>query len=99
MKPPEEDMSPEPSLWIWNPEPWTPLELDLSVNSSDPITSSSDKPEPVTTGPKDTTPKELNSLTPFSMSAEKKLKDVTASKDSKLPTPSEEELDPEWELF
>jgi len=33
------------------------------------------------------------------MSAEKKLKDAIASKDSKLPTPSEEELDPEWEPF
>jgi hypothetical protein len=58
-----------------------------------------DKPELVTTGPKDTTPKELNSLTPFSMSSEKKLKDVIASKVSKLPTPSEEELDLVWEPF
>jgi len=91
-------MFPEPSLWIWNPEPWTPLEPDLSDNSSDPITSFSDKLELVTTGPKDITLKELNSLTPSSMSVEKKPKDVIASKDSKSPTPSEEELDLEWEL-
>jgi hypothetical protein len=57
---PEEDMYPEPSLWILNPVPWIPLELDLSVNSSDPTTSSSDKPEPETIGLKDITPKELN---------------------------------------
>jgi hypothetical protein len=49
-KPPEEDTSPEPSLWIWNPVLWIPSELDLSVNYSDPTTSSSDKPEPETTG-------------------------------------------------
>jgi hypothetical protein len=98
-KPLEEDMSPELSLWILNPVPWTPSEPDLSDNFSDPITSSSDKPEPVITGPKDTIPKELNLLTPSSMSSEKKLKDVIAFKDSKLPTLLEEELDPEWEPF
>merc|ERR1712166_398190 len=43
-RPPEEDTSPEPSSWISSQEPWTPSELDLSVNSSDPTTSSSDKP-------------------------------------------------------
>jgi hypothetical protein len=59
-KPPEEDTSPEPSLWIWNPVPWTQSELDPSDNYSDPITLSSDKPEPETTGLKDTTLKELN---------------------------------------
>jgi len=59
----------------------------------------SDKLEPEITGPKDTIPKELNLLTLSSMLSEKKLKDVIASKDSKLPTLSEEELDPEWELF
>jgi len=91
-------MFPEPFLWIWNPEPWTLLELDLSDNFSDPITLFSDKLELVTTGPKDITLKELNLLTLFSMSAEKKLKDVIAFKDSKSPTPSEEELDLEWEL-
>merc|ERR1711865_413828 len=45
--------SPEPSSWISSPEPWTPSEPDPSDNSSDPITSSSDRPVPVTTGPRD----------------------------------------------
>ena len=97
MKPLVVDTFPEPSLWIWNLEPWTPLEPDPSVNSSDPITLFSDKLELVITGPKDITLKELNLLTPFSMSAEKKLKDVIACKDSKSPTPSVEVLDLEWE--
>merc|ERR1711865_391315 len=56
-KPPEEDMFQEPSSWISNQEPWTPSELDHSVNSSDQTTSSSDKPVPVTTGPRVITPK------------------------------------------
>jgi hypothetical protein len=59
-KPLEEDMSPEPSLWIWNPVLWTQSELDLSVNFSDPITLFLVKLVLVTTGPRDTTPKELN---------------------------------------
>jgi len=58
-----------------------------------------DKLEPEITGPKDIIPKELNSLIPFSMLSEKKLKDVIAFKVSKLPTLLEEELDPEWEPF
>jgi hypothetical protein len=85
-KPLVEDTSPELSLWILSQEPWIQLELDLLVNSSDLITSSSGKVVPETTGPKVTILKELNSLTQFSMSPERKLKDVTASKDSKLPT-------------
>jgi hypothetical protein len=60
MKPLEEDMSPELFLWILNQEPWIQLELDLLDNSSDPITSFSDKLEPETIGLKDITPKELN---------------------------------------
>lgn len=99
MKPLEEDTSQEPSLWISSQELWTPLELDHSVNSSDPTTSSSDNPELETTGPRDTTPRELNSLTPSSTSSERKLKDVTASKDSKSPTLWEEEPDLVWEPF
>lgn len=59
-KPPEEDTSQELSWWILNLVPWTQLELDHSDNYSDQITSFSDKPEPVTTGLKDITPKELN---------------------------------------
>merc|ERR1712100_785316 len=83
-----EDTSQEPSSWISNQEPWTPSELDHSVNSSDQTTSFSDKPVPVTTGPRVTTPKVLSSSTPSSMSSERRLKDVTAFKVSKLPTPS-----------
>merc|ERR1712228_641393 len=90
--------SPEPSSWISNPEPWTPSELDPSVNSSDPTTSSSDKPVPVTTGPRVTTLKELNSSTPSSMSSVKKLKVAIASKVSRSPTPSVVVPDPVWEL-
>merc|ERR1712196_341210 len=86
-KPPVVDTSQEPSSWISNQEPWTPSELDLSVNSSDPTTSSSVKPVPVTTGPRVTTPKVLSSLTPSSMSSVKKPKVAIASKVSKLPTP------------
>merc|ERR1712178_521150 len=97
-KPPVEDMSQEQSLWILSQEPWTQSEPDHSVNSSDQTTSSSDKPEPVTTGPRVTTLRELSSLTPFSMSSERKPKAATASKVSKSPTLSVEELDPVWEL-
>merc|ERR1711988_869365 len=97
MKPLEEDTSQELSSWILSQEPWTPLELDHSVNSSDQTTSSSDKPEPVTTGLRVTTPKVLSSLTPFSMLSERKPKVAIASKVSKLPTPSEVVPDPVWE--
>merc|ERR1712166_1609336 len=96
-KPLEEDTSQEPSSWISNQEPWTPSELDHSVNSSDLITSSSDKPVPVTTGPRVITPKELNSSTPSSMSLERKPKVAIASKVSKSPTPSVVVPDPVWE--
>merc|ERR1711981_733080 len=82
------DSSQEPSLWISSQEPWTPSELDHSVNSSDPITSFSDKLELVTTGPKVITLKVLNSSTPSSTSSEKKLKVVIVSKVSRSPTPS-----------
>ena len=96
MRPLEEDTSQELFLWILNPEQWTPLELDPSVNSSDLTTSSSDKVEPETTGPRDTTLKELNLLTQSLMSPERKLKDATAYKDSKSPTHWEVELDQVW---
>merc|ERR1711959_124023 len=92
-KPPVEDMSQEPSSWILSQEPWTPSELDHSVNSSDQTTSSSDKLVPVTTGPRVTTPKVLSSSTPSSMSSERKLKVVIAFKVSKSPTPSVVVLD------
>ena len=95
----EEDTFQEPSLWILSQEQWTQWEQDHLVNSSDQITLFSVKLEPVTTGLKDTTPKELNWLIQYSMSLEKKLKDATAFKVSKSPTPSEVELDLEWELY
>jgi hypothetical protein len=99
MKLPVEDMSQELSSWILNQVPWIPSELVHSVNSSDQITSFSDKPEPVTTGLKVIILKELNSLTQFLMLSEKKLKVVIAYKDSKSPTLLEVVLDPVWELF
>merc|ERR1712010_143664 len=96
-RPPAADTSQEPSSWILSQEPWTPSELAHSVNSSDQTTSSSDKPVPVTTGPRVTTLKVLSSSTPSSMSSERKLKVVIASKVSRSPTPSVVVLDPVWE--
>merc|ERR1711939_1161643 len=96
-KPPVEDMSQEPSSWILSQEPWTPSELDHSVNSSDQTTSSSDKPVPVTTGPRVTTPRELSSSTPSSMSSERKPKVAIAFKVSRSPTLSVVVPDPVWE--
>merc|ERR1712167_514649 len=96
-KPPVEDMSQEPSSWILSQEPWTPSELDHSVNSSDQTTSFSDKPVPVTTGPRVITPRELSSLTQSSMSSEKKPKVAIASKVSRSPTPSVVVPDLVWE--
>ena len=83
MKPQEEDMYQELSLWILNQELWTLLELDHSVNFSDQIILFSDKLEQEITGLKVTILKELNLLTQSSMLLEKKLKDVIAYKDSK----------------
>merc|ERR1712195_264188 len=82
-KPPVEDMFQEPSLWILNQEQWTPSELDHSDNSSDQTTSSSDKPVPVTIGPRVITPKVLSSSTQSSMSSERKPKVAIAFKVSK----------------
>merc|ERR1711990_739284 len=97
MGPPVEDTSQEPSSWISNQEPWTPSELNHSVNSSDQTTSFSDKLVPVTTGPRVTTPRELSLSTQSSMSSEKKLKVAIASKVSRSPTPSVVVPDPVWE--
>merc|ERR1712072_376336 len=97
MKPPVEDTSQEPSLWILNQEPWTPSEPDHSVNFSDQTTSSSDKPVPVTTGPRVTTPRVLSSSTPSLMSSERKLRVAIASKVSRSPTPSVVVPDLVWE--
>ena len=60
MKLPVDVMFQELSLWILNQVLWTLSELVHSDNSSDQITSFSDKPEPVTTGLKVIILKELN---------------------------------------
>merc|ERR1712078_633965 len=96
-RPPVEDTSQEPSSWISSQEPWTQSELDHSVNSSDQTTSFSDRPEPVTTGPRVTTPRVPSSSTPSSMSSERKPKVAIASKDSRSPTPSVVVPDLVWE--
>merc|ERR1711881_679433 len=96
-RPLEEDTSQEPFSWILSQEPWTPSELDHSVNSSDQTTSSSDKPEPETTGPRVTTPRVLSSSTPSLMSSERRLKVATAFRASRSPTPLVVELDLVWE--
>ncbi len=72
---------------------------DHSDNYSDQITLSLDKPVQETTGQKATTLKVLNLLIPSSMLLEKKLKDVTAFRDSKSPTPLVVVLDLVWEPF
>merc|ERR1712166_1351988 len=61
---PEAVTSPAPSSWISSPVPWTPSVLDPSDNSSAPTTSCSVRLVPVTTGPRDITPKVLSSPTP-----------------------------------
>jgi hypothetical protein len=94
---PVEDTFQEPSLWISSQVPWTPSELDHSVNSSDQTTLSSDKLVPVTTGPRVITPKEPSSLTQSSMSLERKPKVAIASKVSRSPTPSVVVPDLVWE--
>ena len=97
-KPLEADMSQEPSLWISSQVPWTPSVPVLSVNSSVQTILSSDNLVPVTTGPKVTILKVLNSLTPSLMLCVKKPKVAIASKVIKSPTPSVVVPDPAWEL-
>merc|ERR1712176_1408851 len=82
------DSSQELSSWISNQERWTLSELAHSVNSSDQTTSSSVRPVPVTTGPRVTTPKVPNLLTPSSTLSERRPKVAIVSKVSKSPTPS-----------
>merc|ERR1711935_308346 len=96
-KPPEEDTCQEPSSWISSQEPWTLSELDHSDNSSDQTTSSSDRPVPATTGPRDITPRVPSSSTPSLMSSERKLRVAIAFKVSRSPTPLVEVPDPVWE--
>ena len=69
------------------------------VNFSDQTTSSLVKLELVTIGQKDIILKELNLLTQSLMLSEKKLKDATVFKDSKLLTLWEVVPDQEWEHF
>merc|ERR1712154_264751 len=73
---------PRPSWSTWSQAPWTLSAPDLSDRSSDQTTSSLDNLVPATTGPRDTTQKVLSSLTPSSMSSERKLRDAIASRDS-----------------
>merc|ERR1712183_459801 len=82
------DSSQELSSWISSQERWTLSELDHSVNPSDPTTSSSVRPVPVTTGPRVITPKVPNLLTPSSTLSERRPKVAIVSKVSKSPTPS-----------
>merc|ERR1712113_755602 len=96
-KPLEAVTSQEPSSWILNQELWMPSEPDHSDSSSDQTTLSSDRPVQETTGPRVTTPRELSSLTPSSMSSERKLKVATAFRDSRSLTLSVVVLDPVWE--
>merc|ERR1712066_126597 len=79
-KPPAVNTCHEPSSSIWNQVPWTLSDPAHSVKSSDQTTSFSVNPVPVTTGPKVTTPRAPNWLTQFSMSSEKNLNLVIASK-------------------
>merc|ERR1712072_600138 len=74
------DSSQELSSWISNQERWTLSELAHSVNSSDPTTSSSVRPVPVTTGLKVITPKVPNSSTPSSTLSERRPKVAIVSK-------------------
>ena len=78
---------------------WTPSGLVLSVKFSGQTTSCLVRAALATTGPKVTTPRVLNSSTQSSMSLERKLKAVTAFKDSRSVTHWEEALVQEWELF
>merc|ERR1712183_479069 len=72
-------------------------EPDHSDSSSDQTTLSSDRLVLATTGPRVTTPRVQNSSTQSLMLSERKLKAVTASKDSRSLTPSVVVLDLVWE--
>merc|ERR1712166_827731 len=93
----EEDTCQEPSSWISSQVQWTLSEPDHSDNSSDQTTSSSDKLVPVTTGPRDITPRVPSLSTPSLMSSERKLRVAIAFKVSRSPTPLVEVPDPVWE--
>merc|ERR1712071_505026 len=98
-KPPAVNTFHELSSLIWSQVPWTLFDPVHSARSSDQITSFSDNPEPVITGPKVTTPKELNSSTVCSMLCERRLSLAIAFKVSNLPTLLVAVPVPVWELF
>lgn len=61
----EANMYPVQSWLTWSQEPWTPSDPAHSDRSSDQTTLSLDRVELETTGPRDTTQKELNWSTLF----------------------------------
>merc|ERR1712156_486944 len=86
-----------PSLWTWSLEPWTSSKLLPSDLCSSLTTWFSETTVRETTGQKDTTPREPNSLSLSSTAFARKSNSVMLLKDSRFSTLLEEELDPEWE--
>merc|ERR1711934_773853 len=86
-KPPAAATCPVPSLWTLSQVPWTLSVLVPSVSSSAPTTSSSVRPEPVTTGPRVTTPREPSSSIPYLTSSVRRPNPAIAFRDSSSPTP------------
>jgi len=78
MKQVEASMSPVLFLWIWSLVPWIPFVLDHLASFSALTISSLAKAEPVTTGPKVTTLKELSWSTLFLTLSAKKPKAAIA---------------------
>ncbi len=78
MKQAEASMFPVPFLWIWSLALWIPFVLDHLASFSALTISSLAKAEPVTTGPRVTTLKELNWSTLFLTLSAKKLKAAIA---------------------
>merc|ERR1712196_383899 len=87
-RPPVAVTCPVPSSWTSSPVPWTLCALVLSVSSSAPTTSSSARLAPVTTGPRDTTPRVPSSSTLCSMSCARRPSPATASRASSSATSS-----------
>merc|ERR1712036_35096 len=75
----------EPSLSTWSQVPWTLSDRAPLARSSDPTTLYLDRAEPVTTGPRDTTPR--------------RPRVAIVCKDFSLLTLWAVEPDPAWELF
>merc|ERR1712072_395399 len=85
-RPPAAATCPVPSLWTLSQVPWTPSVLVPSVSSSAPTTSSSDRPEPVTTGPRVTTPRAPSSSIPYLTSSVRRPSPAIAFRASGSPT-------------